>query len=185
MEPREPDSAALRALPSNRGSKEAKELTCLVYDDLRSQAARSLHRNPDCTLDPTDLVHATYLRLIDISRIDWCGETHFKAMAALTMRRVLIDHARENRAQKRGGDKRPITLSGITIAAESRLDAQDLVDALAKLRTVQARQADFVELRIYGGLTLEQAATEIGVSVPTAKKDWRLARAWLNRELSK
>ena len=161
-----------------------------IYDDLRALAAtRMAGERADHTLQPTALANEAFLRLLDQERVDLRSRTHFLALAATMMRRVLIDHARARKAEKRGGGQRIEGLDG-SLAEElgvRALDADELlalVEALAGLARVQPRQARVVELRFFGGLGLEETATELGVSRETVKLDWRFARAWLNRALS-
>lgn len=162
----------------------------VVYDELRRRARRHLSRErPDHTLQPTALVHEAYLRLADQTRVDWQGRTHFLAVAAGAMRRILIDHARAHRRQKRGGGSRKVTLSeAVTPFSSSDLDLEQLLaveEALERLRELSERQATLVELRFFGGLTVEEAADHLGVSVRTAESDWARARAWLQQELAR
>jgi len=138
----------------------------------------------DHTLQPTALVHEAFLRLIDQDRVDVRGRTHFFALAATTMRRVLVDHARGKQAKKRGGRSKPEVLDDHQMVCwDDPADVLALDEALLKLAGTQPRQAQVVELRFFGGLTLEEAASALGVSRDTVKLDWRFARAWLNREL--
>ena len=157
----------------------------LIYEDLRRVArARLAHERPDHTLQPTALVHEALLRLVGQDRADLQGRTHFLALAATSVRRVLIDHARATGAAKRGAVVRKEAVTESLVA--SGLDSTHVLDlhaALERLARTEARQAKVVELRFFGGLTLEEAAATLGVSRQTAKLDWRAARAWLAREL--
>ena len=149
-------------------------------------------RRPRCarsgrtTLQPTALVHEVYLRLVDRSRVRWQGRTHFKAVAAQAMHRVLVDHARAKNRTKRGGGRRPATLYDAFALAENRvLDTLALHDALEKMRTLAERQADVVEYRLLGGLSSEESARLLGVSSRTIERDWTMAQACMRRDLSK
>lgn len=164
----------------------ASRLLPLVYEKLRHLAARYMQgeRN-DHTLQPTALVHEAYLRLIDSSRVDWNGKTHFFAVAATQMRRVLADHARAHGALKRGGGVRLSNLSEAFAAGpDDTLDTLALDEALERLARRSVRQCRVVELRYFAGLSVEETARFLDVSPGTVKGDWRVARAWLARELS-
>jgi RNA polymerase sigma factor (TIGR02999 family) len=165
----------------------AEELIPLVYDDLRALAQQHLKReNPGHTLQATALVNEAYLRLIDAQPEGWNGRTHFFAVAAATLRRVLVDHARAKRTKKRGGDAQRVSV--LDPAASATVPAIDLLaldEALERLAATKPRHARLVELRFFGGLEVEEAAAILGVSKETAKLDWRFARAWLNRALAK
>lgn len=166
----------------------ADELCSLVYDELRRQAEILLRRErPGHTLQATALVHEAYLKLVDGSRVDWHGRSHFLAAGAQAMRRLLIDHARGRDRAKRGGSWRRVTLAeswapnaGPSLGAEELLSLESALDTLAAL---DARQARIVELRFYGGLTVDEIAQVVGVSQRTVQGDWTHARAWLQREL--
>ncbi len=167
---------------------EAERLLPLVYDELKQIAGRLMARERhDHTLQTTGLVHEAYLRLVDQSRVDWRGTTHFRAVAAQGMRRVLIDHARARKSRKRGGEWRRVTLAHeIGPSGEAGLDAAELIAldaALEKLGRLDPRQARVVELRFFGGLSVMETAEELGVSRRTVEGDWTHARAWLRREL--
>jgi RNA polymerase sigma factor (TIGR02999 family) len=164
----------------------AEQLLPLIYDALRRLARSQLRRErPDHTLQPTDLVHEAYERLADQSRVNWRGRTHFFAIGAQVMRRLLIDHARQKAQRKRGGGLQRVTLGGVS--APAGLDLEELIAldrALKKLAALDEREARVVELRCFGGLTAEEIATVLGVSERTVRNDWSFARAWLKRELS-
>lgn len=156
-----------------------------LHDELRAIAARHMAREREGhTLDPTAIVHEVWLRMADRS---WQGRTHVKAVAARMIARVLVDHARARAADKRGGDRTRVPLEGIDgpDGAErvDPVDALALRDALERLGAAHERPARVVELRVFGGLTLEEVAAALGVGRDTAKLDWRFARAWLHREL--
>jgi RNA polymerase sigma factor (TIGR02999 family) len=169
------------------GDEEALErLLPRVYDELRRLARAYLARErPGHTLQPTALVHEAYLRLVDQTRVDWQNRAHFFAIAATSMRRILVSHARRRHAAKRGGAALTLTLDeGLAAAGERDVDLVALDEALAALERLDPRQARIVELRFFAGLTIEETATALEVSPATVKLDWKLARAWLFRELS-
>lgn len=160
----------------------------VVYDELRRLAQARLRRErAGHTLDTAGLVHEAYLRLVDVNRVEWRDRTHFLSMASRVMRRVLIDHANARNAAKRDGARERVTLApDVAAAPEVDLDALlELDDALRKLEEVSPRQAKAVELRFFGGLTLEEAAAVLGTSAPTVMRDLRFAQAWLARELGR
>jgi len=156
-----------------------------VYATLRRLADRQMGlERAGHTLTPTALVHEAYLKLVDQQKLDWQGRAHFLAVAARLMRRILLDHARRRLAGKRGGDQLRVTFSeemGPATAGPERL--LDLDRALDRLEELSPRQRQVVELRFFGGLKHEETATVLGVSEPTVRREWRLAQAWLQREL--
>lgn len=162
------------------------QLLPLVYAELRRIAARQLRgERTNHTLQPTALVHEVYLRLIDQREVDWQGRAHFLGVAARVMRRVLVDHARRHGAQKRGDGAPCVSIDEATEVASPEGTPILLLDlALARLEKADPDLAKIVELRAFGGLTIEEAAHVLDVSPTTAKRDWRTARAWLNRELA-
>ena len=161
-------------------------LTSLVYDELRALAAAYLRRErAGHSLQPTALVHEAFIRLIDSSGIKATDRRHFFAIAANTMRRVLVEHARTRGAAKRGGGQQRVTLTGIQDAKpDADFEVVALDEALKKLAALDERQARIVELRFFGGLEVEEVAHLLGVSKRTVEGDWTLARAWLYRELA-
>ncbi len=166
----------------NAGDRSAlDEMVPFVYDELHRLAARYLSRErPGHTLVPTALVSEVYLRLIDQHKTDWRNRAQFLGLAASMMRRILANHARDRAAAKRGGGRQPVSLS--LIEAPSGAPDVDLIaleDALDKLAAMDARKAKVVELRFYGGLTMEEIAEVIGVSRATVEREWSFARAWL------
>lgn len=168
-----------------RGGDEAafERLIPLVYGELRRLARARLRREPDGhTLQPTALAHEACLKLLRHPGVDWQGRAHFLALAALEMRRILVGHARRRRAAKRGGGATFVPLAD-DLAGAATVDLVDLDDALAALARLDARQGRVVELRFFGGLTVEETAHVLGVSPATVKLDWSLARAFLRREL--
>jgi RNA polymerase sigma factor (TIGR02999 family) len=169
------------------GSDAARDqLFALVYRDLlRLARAHLAHERSGHTLQPTALVHEAYLRLMDHGALDWKSRTHFFALAATTMRRILVSYARRHRAAKRGHGGVAVTLCEGHAASESRnVDLLALDSALAHLERIDPRQCRMVELRYFGGLTIDETAEALHVSPATVKLDWSLARAWLFRELS-
>jgi RNA polymerase sigma factor (TIGR02999 family) len=170
----------------SRGNHDAlNQLLPVVYAELRRVAARQLRRErPNHTLQPTALVHEAYLRLVDQRQLDWQGRAHFFGVAAQVMRRVLVDHARRRAADKRGqGVPRVPIDEAYEVATSSELPILALDHALDRLQQLDANLARLVELRAFGGLTIEEAAHVLSVSPATVKRDWRTARAWLTREL--
>lgn len=159
-------------------------LLSLVYADLHRQAVAAMRReNEGHTLQPTALVHEAYLRLVD-QRVDWRNRGQFFGIAAQVMRRILIDHARERHAEKRGAGAHPVTLSAVDAQpADDSTDVLALNDALERLAALDPDQARIVELRYFAGLTIEETAEAVGVSPATVKREWATARAWLKREL--
>ena len=169
---------------------QASQLFPLVYGELRKVALNYLGRErAQHTLQPTALVNVAWLRLRVQRRVDWEGRTHVLAVGAQAMRRVLIDHGRGRRRQKRGGGEAHVTLHTWLNAVNN--DPVEMEDALAldaalhKLAEVDARQASIVEMRYFGGLTVPEVAEALGVSVRTVEGEWTHAKAWLKRELSR
>jgi RNA polymerase sigma factor (TIGR02999 family) len=170
----------------SRGDATARDqLLPVVYGELRRIAARQLKgERVNHTLQPTALVHEVYLRLVDQRRVDWQDRAHFLGVAAQTMRRILVDHARRHGASKRGDGVQCVSLDDAKeIAAAQEMPLLALVHALGRLETVDPALARIVELRAFGGLTIEEAAHVLEVSPSTAKREWRTAKAWLNREI--
>src|SRR5438477_9520667 len=163
-----------------------KQLIPLVYDELHRMAHRYMSAEQSGQiLQITALVHEAYLRLVDVENIDWQNRAHFYGICARLMRRMLIDFARSRNYQKRGGHFAHIELeeaATVSVVVSSDLLAVD--EALKRLATVDARKSEVVELRFFGGLTVEETATALGVSEETVMRDWQLAKAWLLRELS-
>ncbi len=157
----------------------------MVYDNLRRLASARLGGGADWTCQPTAIVHEAYLRLADQDRVDWQGRTHFFALGAEMVRRVIADEARKRGRQKRGGGWGRVTLDGAAFDADSSpVDPIELEDALTKLAEVDERAARVVSLRFYGGLTEPEAAVILGVSERTVRGDWRSAKAFLRRALA-
>src|SRR5688572_28874676 len=172
----------------SEGRREALErLVHLVYEDLRRVAAGYMKREaPGATLQPTALIHEAYVRLVGQRQVQWKNRAHFFGVAAAVMRRILVDQARARRADKRGGAWDRVTLidEQIAGAAPDDLDILALHEALDRLAAFDPQQGRIVELRYYGGLTIEEAAEVIGISPATIVREWTLAKAWLRSALS-
>jgi RNA polymerase sigma factor (TIGR02999 family) len=164
-----------------------EQLMPVVYSELRKIARRFMRRQgPNNTLQTTELVNEAYLRLIDSSRVNWQNRTHFFAVSAQLMRRVLVDAARRRNSQKRGGGQVRVTLDDrLDIAEADGTDVVALDEALRRLAELNPRHSRIVELRYFGGLTEDQVAELLEVSPRTVRRDWSLAKAFLFRELSK
>jgi RNA polymerase sigma factor (TIGR02999 family) len=169
------------------GDEQALEaLMPLVHHELRRLARRHMKgERAGHTLQTTALVNEAYLRLVDLTRVQWHDRAHFLAMAARLMRRVLVDHARSRAYAKRGGGEPPVTFDeSLALIGQARPDLVALDDALVALAALDARKGRVVELRFFGGLTVRETADVLGVSQETVLRDWRLAKVWLLRELS-
>ena len=165
----------------------AQQLLPLVYDELRKLAAAKMAReNSDQTLQPTALVHEAWLRLTGNENQKWNGRSHFFGAAAEAMRRILIDNARRKRAARHGGGQAKVNISEVEAAAAAKDDELLAVsDALEKLAARDKQKAELVKLRYFVGLTTEEAAEVLGVSVPTADRWWNFSRAWLFEEIKR
>jgi len=166
----------------------ADALLPVVYDELRRIAAAYMRRErPAQTIEPTGLVHEAYLRLLRGKQPDWQGRTHFLAIAATSMRQILIERARARCTAKRGGERERTTLSEGAIGADPAsavaVDLLAIDEALERLAQLDAQQARVVELRYFGGLTVEETAASMGISPATVKRNWTVAKAWLRREI--
>ena len=169
------------------GRKQALEdLLPLVYGELRRLARQRLrNERPDHTLQPTALVHEAFVRLVDQRRVQWQNRAHFYGIAAKIMRRILVDRARAHRADKRGAGWHRVTLVGDETPNTSReVDMLALDDCLLRLAALDPQQAAIVELRYFGGLTVDETAEVIGISTATVKREWAIAKAWLRAQLS-
>jgi RNA polymerase sigma factor (sigma-70 family) len=205
-----PDRPVTQLLAKWRGGNEAAlgELTALIYQELRALAQRHLRRErPNHTIQRTALVHEAFVRLVNQQSVDWQSRAHFFGLASNLMRRILVDHARARLASKRGGGVAVVSLDEITspgdvddqspgVGAQYAPEPQHLDgatdddvaaidEALTRLGALDARQARIVEMRYFGGLTIEETAQVMEISDATVKREWTLARAWLRRELSK
>ncbi len=171
----------------SRGDGSALErLLPLVYEELHRRAEGFMRRErAGHTLQPTALVHETYLKLIDQKRVAWKNRAHFLAVASQAMRRVLVDHARRREAKKRGGTAERLSVDAAPLAVEPRsIDLLALDEALHRLAALDDRQARLVELRFFGGLTVEETAGVLGVSPVTVNREWAHAQAWLHAEIT-
>lgn len=160
----------------------------IVYDELHRQASSYLRRErPDHTLQTTGLIHETYIKLVDQPHLHPENRLHFFAISANLMRQILVDHVRAKRRKKRGGDRVQLPLKEELIAAgnEDTVDLLALEEALRRLQEMDERQARVVELRYFAGLTLEETAEALRISRTTVAEDWRMAKAWLHRELTR
>jgi RNA polymerase sigma factor (TIGR02999 family) len=169
----------------DRGALE--QLTSIVYDELRRLAHSYLRReNVGHTLQTSALVNEAWVRLIDAEQVNWQNRAHFFGVSAQLMRQILVDFARSRQSLKRGGQVFKITLGEAEdIAVEKETDLVALDDALNALAELDSRQSKVVEMRFFGGLSLEETAEVLKVSPGTVRRDWRMARAWLHRELSR
>jgi len=171
----------------SQGNPAAREtLIPLVYDELRRLARQCLaSQRPDHTLQSTALVHEAYVRLVNHSSVHWENRVHFFAVAAQLMRRILVDHARKRLAAKRGGNRLTLTLDdAIALPKKRELDLVALDDALNELAELDQRQSHIVELRFFGGLSIEDASHQLGISPATVKREWATARTWLYQQMS-
>ena len=169
------------------GDREAEPaLMALVYDHLHQMAQRQFRsERPGHTLQPTALVHEAYVRLIDQKQVKWRNRAHFFGVAAGMMRRILVDNARRRRAGKRGGDWERVTLVGDEVAQDSHheIDVLALHEALERLAAFDPQQERIVELRYFGGLTIDETAEVLGISAATVVREWTIAKAWLRADL--
>ncbi len=186
MTPADPDVTGLLRAWSDGDRAALDQLLPVVYRELHRQAERFMRAQPPGhTLQTTALVHEAYLRLAIRENPEWNGRAHFFGVAAKAMRSILVDHARARGAAKRGGGAHAVTLSNLEDTDGQELDVLDLDDALERLAELDPRKGSLVELRYFAGLSIEEAAESLGISPATAKREWRLARAWLRRELDR
>ena len=180
-----PDITALLDDWGHGNHRALDQLLPLVYAELRRVAARQLRRErAGHSLQPTALVHEAYLRLVGQKRVDWQNRAHFFGVSAQIMRRILVDHARRRKANKRGDGVQCVSIEGdVEAPLRDEISVLGLERALERLEGVDADLARIVELRAFAGLTIEEAAHVLKVSPSTAKREWRTARAWLTREL--
>ncbi|MBS1786710.1 MAG: sigma-70 family RNA polymerase sigma factor [Acidobacteria bacterium] len=164
-----------------------EELAPQIYNELRRLAKHYLRaERPEHTLQASDLVHEAYLRLVDEQEVDWQNRAHFFGIAAVRMRHILVEHARSRQAAKRGGGEYLLSLSKADQQAEDRdVNLLGLDYAIGRLEALDPQKSKIVELRYFGGLTIEETAEAIGISPATVKRDWSMARAWLRSEISK
>ena len=175
--------AATRLLLAFAGGNRSAldEMVPLVYDELHRLARHYLSvERENHTLQPTALVHEAYLRLVNQRQVDWRNRAHFMGVAAGIMRRILMNHARDRVAAKRAGHREQVSLSLIAAAEDApHVELIELEDALGRLQALDARKARVVELKFFGGLTMEEIAEVLDISLATAKREWNFARAWL------
>jgi RNA polymerase sigma-70 factor, ECF subfamily len=205
----DPERPVTRLLAQWSGGDEAAlgELTGLLYRELRSLAQRHLRRErPNHTIQRTALVHEAFVRLVSQQSVDWRSRAHFFALASTLMRRILVDHARARLSSKRGGGSPVLSLDELTTPPEdadapapsdveaisdqanegdSDEDIAAIDEALTRLAAIDNRQVQIVQMRYFGGLTIEETAQALEISDATVKREWALARAWLKRELSR
>lgn len=190
MTQKPPPGAEITALLAAWGDGDRQALDTLlplVHDQLKRLARRHMARERSShTLQPTALVNEAFMRLVRENRIDWQSRDHFFAIAAQIMRFILVDHARGRVAQRRGGEKQPVLMdTGFDIADTRAAGVLAVHDALTDLAKVDGRRARVAEMRVFGGLSVDESAKALGVSAVTIMRDWRFARAWLQRELSR
>jgi RNA polymerase sigma factor (TIGR02999 family) len=180
------DASELLAAIRNGDPSQMARLVDLVYDDLRRLARHYLRReSAGHTLQPTALVHEAFLKLIDQTRVDWRDRSHFFAVGAQAMRRILVNHAKARGRMKRGGGKQKLPLDeALTVSIDDDDQILALDEALEKLAAMDERRARIIELRFFGGLNVEETAAVLGVSKRTVEREWSACRAWLRRELS-
>jgi RNA polymerase sigma factor (TIGR02999 family) len=184
----QPEEVTILLKAMTSGDENAPEkLLPIIYNDLRRLAGAYLsNERKDHTLQPTALVHEAYIRLVDWENVSWQNRAHFFAVAAQVMRRILVDHARGKKAEKRGGFGQLLSLDeAVSFAEKKDVDLVALDDALNELEKSDARQAKIVELRFFGGLTIEETAEALRISPATVKNEWAFAKAWLRVELTK
>jgi RNA polymerase sigma factor (TIGR02999 family) len=185
--PKQPGDVTNLLLDWSNGNRSALEqLVPIIYDDLlRLARVRLKSEQREGTLQPTALVHESYLRLADQTKLQWQNRAHFYAIAANTMRRVLIDHARKRNADKRGGGMRITLQTGMDVAEERTPDCLVLDEALTRLAAFDERKSRAIELKFFGGMTTEEISEVLGISVATVGRELRLGQAWLRREMSR
>ncbi len=171
---------------SSGKQRAADELLPAIYDELRALAQAKLeYERIDHTLQPTALVHEAYMKLVDQNRVDWKGRTHFFAVSAQAMRRILIDHARRKNREKRGKNWRRIRLDdAFSLTTDHHVDLLALDEAMERMRKLDERQAEIIDLRLFGGMTIKETAALLDTSPRTVQRDWKMGLTWLRRELS-
>lgn len=185
--PQEPANVTQLLDDVSAGKEHALEnLIPAVHAELRRQAARYLRRErQNHTLQPTALVNEAFIKLVDQRNVRWQNRAHFFGVAAQAMRRILVDHARAQHRIKRGGVQQNVTLDeGMLAAAAKSIDVLALDEALSRLTSIDERQARVVELRFFGGLSVEETATVMDISPATVKREWSMAKAWLFSQLT-
>ncbi|MEP6902429.1 MAG: sigma-70 family RNA polymerase sigma factor [Actinomycetota bacterium] len=180
----QPDVTVLLNAVSEGDETAPEKLLPLVYDDLRRLArAYFAGEKQEHTLQATALVHEAYIRLVNWENVSWQNRAHFFAVAADVMRKILIDHARRKNAQKRDGGQKILLDEAVSFSNEKELDLLKLDEALKTLEKLDSRQARIVELRFFGGLSIEETAYVLKISETTVKREWTFAKAWFQREL--
>jgi RNA polymerase sigma factor (TIGR02999 family) len=189
MEPPDPTQITNLLLKLSRRNRDAvaAKLMPLVYEDLRRLARKYFrHERPDHTLQPTALVHEAYIRLVDQTRVSWQDRTHFFAVAAKVMRRILVDYARARQRARRGGKRRRIEFdSELSPANLAEFDILAMHEAVEQLAVLDKRQAQIVEMRFFAGMTVDEVAEALGVSRRTVEGDWTHAKAWLRTRFAR
>jgi RNA polymerase sigma factor (TIGR02999 family) len=185
MDSSQPDVTALLSELTQGNQGAAEKLIPLVYDELKRLARAYMRRErADHTLQTTALVHEAYLRLVRQQAVNWQSRSHFFGIAAQLMRRILIDHARGHLREKRGGAKKVLPLNeALVFSPEHSEELVKLDEALEHLSAIDPRQGKIVELRFFGGLSVEETSEFLGISPKTVKRDWAVAKAWLHGEL--
>jgi RNA polymerase sigma-70 factor, ECF subfamily len=180
------DANELLAAVKGGDRSKLAELVDVVYEDLHRLAQQYMgQERAGHTLQPTALVHEAFLKLIDQTRVDWQDRSHFFAVGAQAMRRILVNHAKSRARVKRGGGRRKLPIDeALTVSLENDEEILALDEALEKLAALDERQAKIVELRFFGGLNVEETAAVFGVSTRTIEREWAACRAWLRRELA-
>jgi RNA polymerase sigma factor (TIGR02999 family) len=183
----QPDVTELLRAWGNGDSSALEQMVPIVYQELRRLAKHYMRQErPDHTLEATALVNEAYLRLIDLNRIQWQDRAHFFSVAAQTMRRILVEFARRRKRQKRGGQGQQVALEeAAELSRDQEVDLLAVNEALSSLASFDARMSQVVELRFFGGLSIEETAEVLRVSPETVMRDWRTAKVWLLRELSR
>jgi RNA polymerase sigma factor (TIGR02999 family) len=188
MEPPASNQVTQKLIDAGRGDRAAlDELIPIVYQELRRMADRYLRQErPDHSLQPTALVHEAYLRLIDQRQVTWQNRAHFFGVAARMMRRILVDYAKTKNRDKRGGGARKIPIDEIAhLIKEGSEDLVALDEAMKRLEEIDPRKSRVVELRYFGGLSVEETARALDISTKTVMRDWNMAKAWLYQEISR
>jgi RNA polymerase sigma factor (TIGR02999 family) len=182
---RQAEVTALLSQCANGSQEAADKLIPVVYDELKRLARDYMRReNPSHTLQTTALVHEAYLKLVRQQDVNWQGRAHFIGVAAQLMRRILIDHAKGRLREKRGGEQVVVPLNeALTFSPERSKELLKLDEALERLSKIDERQSRIVELRFFGGLSIEETSEFLGISPKTVKRDWAVAKAWLRSEL--
>ena len=182
------DSITQMLIELTDGNKEVvNQILPHIYDELRKLASSYLRKErSNHTLQPTALVHEAYMKLIDQNRVKWQNRAHFFGIAAQVMRRILMDHARKHQADKRGGEfeKLPIEEEILIVSQDKSAELIALDEALEELAKIDPDKARIVELRYFGGLSIEETAEVMGVSIPTVNRHWKMAKAWLYSQVS-